>query len=90
LHCYAFGTLKLYPNRHCKKYAKKTSLDLQKDLMHDVVHVSSSTVPRRLLEAGRKAKKSPKGSFSHIKNENKMQKILACRRLEKEKSAVYR
>jgi len=31
--------------------------DLQKVLMHDGVHIRSSTVRRRLLEAGRKAKK---------------------------------
>jgi len=45
------------PNSHCKRYAKKTSFELQKNLMHAGVHISSSTARRRLLEAGRKAKK---------------------------------
>jgi len=39
-----------------KRHSIKTSFDLQKDLMHDVVHISLSTV-RRLVEAGRKDKK---------------------------------
>jgi len=49
--------LKLYPINHCKRYAKKTSFDLQKDLMHAGVHISSGTVRRRPLEAGGKSKK---------------------------------
>ena len=43
--------------RNSKKDPRKTSFDLQKDLVLAGVHISSSTVRRRLLEASRKAKK---------------------------------
>jgi len=53
LDCYAFVTLKLYPNSHCKRYAK-TSFDLQKDLVHaEFTEVQEVQVQ---YDAGRKAK----------------------------------
>jgi len=48
---------------NCEKGAWKANLDLQKDLMHAGVHICSSTVRRRPLEAGRNAKKLLKSSF---------------------------
>ena len=46
--------------RNSKKDQKRRIFDLQKDLVLAGVCISSSTVRRRLLEAGRKAKKSLK------------------------------
>jgi len=43
--------------RNSNKNPRKKSFDLQKDLAHAGVLVSSSTVRRRILKAGRKAKK---------------------------------
>jgi len=43
---------------NCNMCARKTSLNLQKDLMHAGVHICSSTMRRRPLEAGRKVRKS--------------------------------
>jgi len=43
--------------------ARKTSLDLQKDLMYAGAHICSSIMRRRPLEAGRKAKKLLKSNF---------------------------
>jgi len=60
LHYYAFVTLKLYPNSHCKRYAKKTSFDLQKDLVHaefSEVQVQRDATHRRLVEKLRMCKK---------------------------------
>ena len=56
---------------NCKRYAKKTSFDLQKDLIHTGIHISSSTVRRRLLEADRKVKKQLKSSSLLNKLEKK-------------------
>ena len=60
LRCYAFVTLKLYPNSHCNRYAKKTSFDLQKDLVHSEfteVHVQCDATHWRLVEKLRMRKK---------------------------------
>jgi len=59
MHCYAFVTLKLYPNSHWKRYAK-TSFGLQKDLVHaafTVVQVQCDAAHRRLVEKLRMCKK---------------------------------
>ena len=59
LHGYAFVTLKLYPNNHCKRFAKKTSFDLQKDLVHaefTEVQVQCDAAHRRLVEKLRRCK----------------------------------
>ena len=48
---------------NCKNCAWKTSLDVQKVLMYAGVHICSSTMRRRPLEAGRIAKKPLKSSF---------------------------
>jgi len=42
---------------NCKRYAKKTSFDLRKNLMHAGGHARPSAMRRRLLKASRKAKK---------------------------------
>jgi len=44
------------PEQPLQKLCKE-GFDLQKDLMHAGVHISSRTVRHRLLEAGRKAEK---------------------------------
>jgi len=49
-------------------YARKTSFDLQKELMHVGVHKSSSTNATPPAKAGRKAKKPLKSIFL-LKNE---------------------
>ena len=43
---------------------RKSSFDLQKDLQRSGVKISATTVRRKLLEAGRKARKPLKSSFS--------------------------
>jgi len=48
-----FRNTELYPNIHCKRYAKKTRLDLQKYLVHAEfieVQVQYDAPPRRLVE----------------------------------------
>jgi len=56
---------------NCKRYARKTRLDLQKNLIHAGVHISSSIVRRHLLEAGRNIKKPLKAaSYSKLKTKN--------------------
>jgi len=55
-----FRTLKLYPNSHCKRYAKKTSFDLQKDFVHaefTEVQVQCDAARWRLVEKLRMCKK---------------------------------
>ena len=49
--------------RKSKKVSRKTSFDLQKNSVLTGVCISPSTVRRRLLEAGRKAKKPLKKGF---------------------------
>jgi len=50
-HSYAYATPRLYPTSRWKlqKCAQKTSLDLQKDLIHAGVHICSRTMRRRPL-----------------------------------------
>ena len=60
LHYYAFVTLKLCPNSHCRRYAT-TSSDLQKDLVHAAfteVQVQCDADHRRLVEKLRMRKNS--------------------------------
>jgi len=48
-----FRNTELYPKGHCKMYAKKTSLDLQKDLVHAKfieVQVQCDAAHRSLVE----------------------------------------
>jgi len=74
---YAFVTLKLHPNSHCKRYAKKTSFDLQKDLVRaeftevevqcDAAHwrlVEKLRMCKNSLNIGLKKKKTEKVLFS--------------------------
>ena len=63
LHYYAFATLKINSNSHCKRCAKKTSFDLQKDLVHaefTEVQVQCDAAQRRLVKKLRMCKKQPK------------------------------
>jgi len=60
--CYAFGTQTLR-KQPLQKYGTKTRFDLQKDLMHAGVLISSNTMCR-LLEAGKKAKKPLKSNLT--------------------------
>jgi len=67
-----------------KCYSKTTLFDLQTDLLRAGGHISSSTVRRRLLEAGRKAKKPLKSSFLRKKWKQKLEwvkKIWNCRKM---------
>jgi len=60
LHCCALVTRKLYSNSHCKRCAEKTSVDLQKDLVHAEfieVQVQRDATHRRLVEKLRMCKK---------------------------------
>jgi len=84
LHCYAFVTRKLYPNSHCARYAKKTSFDLLKDLVHAEfaeVEVQCDAAHWRLVEKLRMCKKYPK--YRTVVNRKKccfQMKVIFCSR----------
>jgi len=83
---------RLYPNIHCKRYAKKTSFDLQKDLMHPGVHISSSQVLwdvayQRLVERLRTTGKA--ASFSKNEKHIRMGKKHKYRTVENWKKCRF-
>jgi len=71
LHCYAYVTLKLYPNSHWKRYAK-TIFDLKRDFVHSAfaeVQIQCDAAHRRLVEKLRMSKKLPK--YCTVENRKK-------------------
>ena len=61
--------------RNSFKVPKKTSKDLQRDLATAGVNVDSSTVRKRLLEAGRKARSTRKKQLPTVAMQKKTPKM---------------